>query len=96
MSFTSKQFRHISTGEIVTQVPISRFNEYEEVDEQNYRIFCEVSGGITGYNSAYFKVNGVECLFSKDAAQIRAKKLTAQANRRMSRATFKYTPEAVL
>lgn len=29
--FQSKQFRHIATGEIVTQVPISRLSEYEEV-----------------------------------------------------------------
>lgn len=31
--FTSKKFRHTTTGEIVTQVPISRFNEYEEVED---------------------------------------------------------------
>lgn len=29
----SKKFRHIPTGEIVTQVPISKFSEYEEVED---------------------------------------------------------------
>jgi hypothetical protein len=101
MQFTSKQFRHISTGEIVHQVPISRFGEYEEVVEcetifdgvRNWRILCEVSGGITGYNQAYLKADGEECEFTEDEARIRANELTATMNKPHSRATFKYTPE---
>jgi hypothetical protein len=99
----SKQFRHIPTGDIVTQVPLSRIAEYEELgacggildDQGEYRIFCEVSGGITGYNSAYLKANGIECRFNKDDAEIKANELTATMNRPNAKATFKYTPELI-
>ncbi len=97
----SKQYRHIPTGEIVHQVPISRFGEYEEVadagtifdGERDWRVLCEVSGGITGFNTAYLKVNGKVQWFTKDEAQIRANELTATMNKPDVAATFRYTAE---
>lgn len=96
MEWKSTQFRHIKTGEIVTQVPISRFAEYEEVNgcgDGDWRILCEVSGGITGYNQAYLKANGEECVFNKNEAITRAGELTATMNKPNGRAKFTYTPE---
>lgn len=95
----STQFRHRITGEIVTQIPIMDMHHYEPVADagtifdDEYRIFCEVSGGITGYNTAYLKASGKECRFTKDEAETRASELTARMNKPHSRATFKYTPE---
>ena len=97
----SRQYRHLPTGQIVTQVPLSRFGEYEEVVEvegilpgQAHRILCEVSGGVSGYRSGYLKKNGEVMIFpSEQAADEEADALDIIMNGR-SGATFRYTPEA--
>ncbi|KKN19290.1 hypothetical protein LCGC14_0947190 [marine sediment metagenome] len=61
-----------------------------------YRILCQVSGGVTGYNSAYLKERDVEVTFNTKAqAQTKANQLTESANSNPLGLHFIYTPEKV-
>jgi hypothetical protein len=61
-----------------------------------YQIMCEVMGGVTGYRRGYLTDSGCPCLFSSlDRAQIEANRLTAINNQPNTRATFRYTAEAM-
>ena len=62
-----------------------------------FKIFCQVSGGPTGYRCAYLKKNGRQIVFdTQDAAEIEANKLTAAMNTPYAVATFRYTVEDFL
>jgi hypothetical protein len=61
----------------------------------DHRIFCEVNGGLTGYNSAYLKANGRELRFKRLDAEAKAADLSAVMNRSGAKATFTYTPEPI-
>lgn len=59
-----------------------------------YRIFCEVSGGVTGSRCAFLKHEGREAIFDdKDSAELEAARLTKRANGPYATATFRYTAE---
>lgn len=61
----------------------------------NYRILCEVSGGVTGYRAAYLKDQGVEQVFDAlEQAEAVAGNLNATKNSNPYRtADFRYTVE---
>lgn len=63
-----------------------------------YRIFCKVSGGVTGTRTAYYKDNGIEQTFlEKESAQAVCDTLNRTANSNpYQKATFRYTPEKFL
>lgn len=45
--------------------------------EKQYGVFCQVSGGVTGYRAAWLKSNGKMQVFaSRELAEIEAKRLT--------------------
>jgi hypothetical protein len=60
-----------------------------------YRILCEVSGGMTGYRSAYLKKDGQQVEFTTEAeAEAEAARLNKQMNGNPHRtADFRYTVE---
>ncbi len=60
-----------------------------------HKIWCEISGGVTGYRAAYLKSKGVIITFPTEAAaQKHADHLTMIANRAIhSTANHKYTVE---
>lgn len=62
---------------------------------QAFRVFCEVSGGVTGYRCSYMKRNGEEMIFaSKEAAELAAHNAMRQMNGPYAVARFKYTVDA--
>lgn len=61
-----------------------------------YRIWCTVSGGVTGHREAWLKVNGkVYETESYEKAQEKASDLMYEMNKRGYVATFTYTVEEV-
>jgi len=59
-----------------------------------FRIFCEVSGGVTGYRYSYLKKWGKAMLFStQEAAQAECDRLKKKMNGPHARATFSYSVE---
>ena len=61
-----------------------------------FRIMCEVSGGVTGYRSGYFKENGEIVIFpSLEMADIYRDQLAsnAKATEHYAKATYRYTVE---
>jgi hypothetical protein len=62
----------------------------------NYQIMCEVMGGITGYRRGVLRNGGCPCLFStKSKAEAEADRLMTINNHPHTRATYRYTAEAV-
>jgi hypothetical protein len=62
----------------------------------NYRILCEVSGGVTGYRNAYLKNGGVEVIFpDKETAETEAARLMKKTNGPYRTADFRYTAEPI-
>ena len=61
-----------------------------------YRILCEVSGGVTGYNASYLKIGGKPITFDdKGHAEEVALSHQAKANGPYATASFKYSVEAL-
>jgi hypothetical protein len=59
-----------------------------------FRIFCEVSGGVTGYRCAYLKRKGIEEIYDDQLdAENDAAALSLKNNGPNARATFRYTVE---
>ena len=60
-----------------------------------HKIWCEISGGITGYRAAYLKDRNVVITFqTREQAQKHADHLTMVSNRAIhSTADYKYTVE---
>lgn len=57
-----------------------------------FKIYCEVSGGTTGYRCGYLKKNGVAIVFDTQAeADTAAKDLNVAMNGPHAVATFRYT-----
>jgi hypothetical protein len=57
-----------------------------------FKIFCEVSGGTSGYRCGYLKKNGNALVFNtQDEADNAAKDLNTAMNGKYAVATFRYT-----
>lgn len=65
-----------------------------------FRILCEVSGGVTGYRTAYLKENGGKIVIfeSQEKADIHRDQLAsnAKAKAQYATATYRYTVEPYL
>lgn len=61
-----------------------------------YRIWAEVSGGVTGHRAAWAKSNGEVLEFAtREEAEGRAKKMREGMNHSRSLASFSYTVKEV-
>jgi hypothetical protein len=57
---------------------------------ERWKIWCEVSGGITGFRAGFLKANGKEVIYTdEEEAKRQAQRLNEQM--RLGKATFKYT-----
>jgi hypothetical protein len=59
---------------------------------QNYRIWCQVSGGVTGTGEGWLKRNSEVVTFeSQDEAEAYARELRERNNSQYAKARFRYT-----
>ena len=58
MVITSKQFRHIKTGKIATQIPLMEINEWEEVRSKDIKSNKKLPKRVQLYDQMWMRNNG--------------------------------------